>query len=101
MWPLVHQIKPRVVVLDMSAVPDLEYTALIALSAAEDTLKGAGVRLWLVALNPRVGEVIARSPLGKVLGREQIFATLGQAVTAHCASRAGQLSPPVTDHQVV
>jgi hypothetical protein len=25
MWPLVHEIKPRVVILDMRAVPDLEY----------------------------------------------------------------------------
>ena len=83
MWPLVHEIKPRVIILDMRAVPDLEYTALNALNAAEETLKNAGVTLWLSALTPRVQEVIERSPLGKRLGRERIFPKLAQAVAAY------------------
>jgi sulfate permease, SulP family len=86
MWPLVHEAKPRIVVLDMRAVPDLEYTALTALTAAERTLTQAGVTLWLVALNPRVHEVIDRAPLGQVLGHERIFATLSQAVAAYSTS---------------
>ena len=32
MWRLVHDASPRVLALDMSAVPDLEYTALKALT---------------------------------------------------------------------
>jgi sulfate permease, SulP family len=83
MWPLVHEMKPRVIILDMRAVPDLEYTALIALSAAEDTLKNAGVTMWLSALTPRVQEVIERSPLGERLGHERIFPKLAQAVAAY------------------
>ena len=76
-------LKPRVVALEMSAVPDLEYTALQALTEAEGKLTSAGVSLWLVALNPRVREVIERAPLGKVLGRDRIFPTAAHAVEAY------------------
>ena len=91
MWPLVHDSRPRVVALEMSAVPDLEYTALEAMTAAEAHLKELGTTLWLVGLNARVREVIERAPLGRVLGRERIFATLEHAVAAH-ASAVGQRS---------
>ena len=93
MWPLVHEIKPRVVILDMRAVPDLEYTALAALTAADETLKSAGVTLWLVAI-PRVSDVIERAPLGERLGRDRMFPKLAQAIAGYSAR--GRMSPKGT-----
>lgn len=71
---------PRVVVLELSAVPDLEFTALRMLTDGEEKLREAGTMLWLVALNPEVLTVIQNSPLGSRLGRERMFFTLQQAV---------------------
>ena len=83
MWPMVHAAKPAVLALDMSAVPDLEYTALMSLTAAEEKLREAGTALWLVALNHGVRDVIDRAPLGRTLGPDRIFASLPQAVAAY------------------
>ena len=77
---LVESANPQVVVFDLSAVPDLEYTALQRLSEFEQTLQTAGISLWLAALNPQVLSVIRRSPLGAKLGQERLFFNLEQAV---------------------
>jgi sulfate permease, SulP family len=81
-WRLVHENQPRVLVLDLRAVPDIEYTGIKALGDAERQLREAGTMLWLVALNPTVFEVVSRAPLGKLLGRERMFLSLGHAVDA-------------------
>jgi MFS superfamily sulfate permease-like transporter len=86
MWALVHEANPRILALEMSAVPDLEYTALKALTAAEQKLREAGTTVWLVALNPRVRDVIDRAPLGKTLGCDRIFPTLGHALETYQSS---------------
>ena len=82
MWPLVHAAKPEVVVLDCSAVPDIEYTALRMLTDAEEKLRDAGITLWLAALNPEALRVIERAPLGRTLGRERMFFNLNEAIAA-------------------
>jgi len=81
-WPLINEAKPRIVVIDMSAVLDLEYTALKALTEAEQKLRSLDMTLWLVAMNPQVHAAIKRSPLGKTLGTERMYFTLGDAVNA-------------------
>ena len=86
MWTLVHEVNPRILALEMSAVPDLEYTALKALTTAEQKLREAGTTIWLVALNPRVRDVIDRAPLGKTLGGDRIFPTLGHALETYQSS---------------
>jgi len=76
-----HQkLIPRVLVLDLSAVPLLEYTALTMLMDGEEKMRDLGTTLWLVGLNPEVLEVVKRSGLGERLGRERMFFTLEQAV---------------------
>ena len=50
MKPLVAEAKPRVIALDLSGVPDLEYTALRMLAEAEKRQRERGVTLWLVGL---------------------------------------------------
>ncbi len=80
MWTRVHAVSPPVLALEMSAVPDLEYTALKALTEAEQKLATMGTTLWLVALNPRVDDMIRRSPLGARLGPHRILPSVAAAV---------------------
>jgi high affinity sulfate transporter 1 len=81
--PLVEAATPRVVALDLSAVFDLEYTALKMLTEAEKRHRERGVLLWLVGLNPDVLAMVQRSPLGGVLGRERMHFNLEAAVAKY------------------
>jgi sulfate permease, SulP family len=73
MWPLIEQAKPSVILLDCSAIFDIEYTALKMLGEAEERLRRDGIMLWLAALNPDVLTVVKRSKLGETLGRARMF----------------------------
>jgi len=84
--PLIAQAKPKIVALDLSAVHDLEYTALKMLTEAEKRIRERGVLLWLVGLNPGVLAVVQRSSLGEILGRERMFFNLELAVAKYLAS---------------
>jgi sulfate permease, SulP family len=84
--PLVELHKPRILVLDMSGVPDLEYTALKMLIDAEKRNRELGIRLWLVGMNPQVLAVVRRSQLGNILGREGMHFNLEMAVAQYQAS---------------
>jgi high affinity sulfate transporter 1 len=78
---MIHEAKPQVLVLDCSAVPDFEYTALRMLIHAEEKLRGEGVMLWLAGLTPLALDLIRRSALGGVLGRERMCFDVAEAVT--------------------
>jgi SulP family sulfate permease len=84
LWPIVHKSKPRVLVLDCSAIPDFEYTAIKALGSFEARLREEGVLLWLASLNPGALKVLERSPVGKFLGKERLFYNIEQAVQEYC-----------------
>jgi high affinity sulfate transporter 1 len=73
---------PRVVVLDLGAVPDIEYTGLKTLAELEASLQRGGRELRFAALNPAALAVLQRAPLGATLGRERMFFTVPQAVAA-------------------
>lgn len=62
---LAVQYKPRVVALDMSRVPDIEYSALQLLMEGEKQATERGDEFWLVELNPGVLEIIRRAGLDK------------------------------------
>jgi MFS superfamily sulfate permease-like transporter len=79
---LVDQSQPSVIVLECSAIPDIEYTALVMLTEAEQKLRARGVTLWLAALNPDLFKRIERSPLGIALGRGSMFVDLHKALDA-------------------
>ena len=70
---LMAETQPRVVVLDLRAVFDLEYSALKMLIDAEARGRAAGVELWLGALQPEVLAVVQRSPLGERSGPSACF----------------------------
>jgi len=86
MRALIREAKPKVVALDLSGVFDLEYTALKMLIEAEKRQRERGVSMWLVGLNPEVLDMIQRSPLGQVLGRERMHFSLEPAVEKYLAS---------------
>jgi high affinity sulfate transporter 1 len=88
MRPLIEAARPKVVIIDLEAVFDLEYTALKTLIEAEKRNSEIGVMLWLVGLNPGVLAMVQNSPLGKTLGRERMFFDLEQAVANYQSSSA-------------
>ena len=49
---LVRQHQPRVLALDLSRVPDIEYSALQTLMEDEQRLTEQGTEVWLAGLNP-------------------------------------------------
>ena len=70
---LVAEHRPRVLALDMSRVPDIEYSALQMLVEAEQRMTEEGVTIWLAALNPVALASIRSSSLGDRLGRERLL----------------------------
>jgi SulP family sulfate permease len=80
MWLLIEQTKPSVVLIDFSAVFDIEYTALKMLAEAEERLRRDGITLWLAALTPDVLAMVKRSRIGELLDRERMFFNLQTAV---------------------
>ena len=85
---LVEETKPKVVALDLSNVPDFEYSALKMLAEAAKKERWQGISLWLVGLNPGVLAMVQRSPLGTVLGRDAMLFNLELAVAKYEALSA-------------
>jgi sulfate permease, SulP family len=73
MYALVTQYQPKVIVLDMSRVPNIEYSALEKLVEGEQRVADNGHTLWLAGLNPSVLEMVRRSGLAERLGRERLL----------------------------
>jgi MFS superfamily sulfate permease-like transporter len=69
---LVAKHQPRVLALDMSRVPDIEYSALQALMEGEKRMAERGVEVWLAGLNPGVLEVVRKAGLDERLGRSRM-----------------------------
>jgi sulfate permease, SulP family len=94
MRPMVEQAKPSVVLLDCSAITDIEYTAVKMLTEAEERLRNNGVAVWLAALNPEALAVVQRSKLGPTLGRERMFFNVQAAVERYeQLAAAGRVAP--------
>ena len=88
MAPIIRDEHPSVVIFDLGAVPDIEFTALKMLTESEENLRSRGVTLWLARLNPAAFDIVSRSSLGQTLGRERMFFNVNQAVEAYLAQRA-------------
>jgi high affinity sulfate transporter 1 len=91
---LVAQYQPRVVALDMSRVPDIEYSALQMLMEGEQRAPARGHELWLVACNPGVLEVVRRSGLADRLGRERLLFNARTAIERYQARERAATPPP-------
>jgi high affinity sulfate transporter 1 len=94
---LVAEHKPRVVVLDMSRVPDVEYSALQALMEGEQRMTEGGTAVWLAGLNPGVLETAKHAGLDRRLGRERMLFNARAAIERYQALPAtGGVRPPAT-----
>jgi MFS superfamily sulfate permease-like transporter len=83
MRALILARQPQVVILECSAIPDFEYTALQRLATGEEKLRDVGIELWLAGLNPVPLGTIQRSSLREALGDERIFLDVIDAVDAY------------------
>ncbi len=91
---------PKIVVLDLRTVFDIEYTALRMMNDAEQRLRQTGVTLWMAGLTPSVYAMVRRSPLGVSLGQDRLFLNLDAAVAKYLELRAREDSPTkgTSDH---
>jgi SulP family sulfate permease len=83
---MVDSEHPKVLILDCSAITDIEYTALMGMIEWEADMRRQGVRVVLAALNPAALAVIQRTTLAATLGRAGLFSTVERAVD-QCTSR--------------
>ena len=95
-------------VLDLSRVPDIEYSALQALMEGEKRATERGVDVWLAGLNPGVLEVVRHAGLDERLGRERMLFNARAAIERYQAlpatgadagvrsARAAPPAPPAT-----
>jgi anti-anti-sigma factor len=77
---LVAQHRPQVLVLDLSRVPDIEYSALQALMEGEKRATDRGAVLWLAGLNPGVLEMVRHAGFDQRLGPERMLFNAREAV---------------------
>jgi high affinity sulfate transporter 1 len=85
---LVDKYQPRVLALDMSRTPDLEYSALETLIEYEQRVTRSGIVVWIVDLNPAVLEVVRNSALLERLGRERLLFNAREAIRRYQARQA-------------
>lgn len=90
---LVARHSPRVLVLDMSRVSDIEYSALQAMIEGDKRLAERGITLWLAGLNPGVLEVVRHAGFDQTLGRERLLFNAREAI-ARWQALPGAINPP-------
>ena len=93
---LVEQHQPRVLALDMSRVPDVEYSALQTLLEGEQRVTASGVDVWLVGLNPGVLEMVRHAGLADRLGRERMLFNARAAIERYQAMQSAPVPAPVS-----
>jgi high affinity sulfate transporter 1 len=91
---LVAEHRPRVVALDLSRVPDIEYSALQTLIEGEKRWTESGHVVWLAGLNPGVLEVVRHAGLDQRLGRERMLFNARAVIERYQALPAEGASPP-------
>lgn len=74
---------PRVLVLDLSGVVDIEYSALQMLVEGHQRLSERGVKLWLAGLNPRVLDYLRAAKFPDRLGPNAMHHNAEAAVDAY------------------
>lgn len=76
----VAEAKPSILLLDLSGVFDIEYSALQMMMESDQRLAKQGVGLWLAGLNPDVLVYVRASGFADRLGRDRMFATAGAGI---------------------
>jgi len=82
---LVAMHNPRVLAMDMSRVPDIEFSALQMMMESEQRATERGAVVWLTGLNPGVLEVVRKAGLEQRLGRERMLFNARAAIERYQA----------------
>jgi high affinity sulfate transporter 1 len=90
---LVAEHRPRVLAVDLSRVPDIEYSALQMLVEGEKRWTDAGTVVWLAGMNPGVLDVARRTGLDQRLGRERLLFNARAVIERYQALQAGRAAP--------
>lgn len=77
---LVAQHRPTILVLDLSRVQDIEYSALKMLQEGDQRNREQGITLWLAGCNPGVLDVVRKSGLADQLGPERLLVNSRAAI---------------------
>lgn len=80
---LVSREKPAVLMLDLSRVVDIEYSALQMIIDGERNLARHGTILWLAGLNPDVLTYIRASGFAEILGSKRMFVNSRAGIRRH------------------
>jgi sulfate permease, SulP family len=97
---LVAQYNPRVLVLDLSRVFDVEYSALQMMMEGERRYAEDGITVWVAVLNPDVLAYVRSAGLADRLGEERLFPNARAAIrhyvetVAPTGSRTDAVKPP-------
>jgi MFS superfamily sulfate permease-like transporter len=78
---LLREYHPQTLLLDMSTVYDIEYSALQMLIAGEQKWREQGITLLMSGLTPDVLEAVRRSGLADKLGRERLLFSVEVAIS--------------------
>jgi MFS superfamily sulfate permease-like transporter len=82
---LVADYKPRVLALDLSRVPDVEYSALQVLAEGDRRRAQDGIVVWLAGLNPGVLETVRHSALYAQFGPQRLLFNAREAIVRYQA----------------
>ena len=77
---LASERQAQVLALDLSRVPDIEYSALHALAETTQQLRDAGVDVWWAGLNPGALETVRNAGIDRVLGAERLLPNARTAI---------------------
>jgi high affinity sulfate transporter 1 len=80
---LVAEYQPRVLALDLSRVPDVEYSALQVLAEGERRRARDGIVVWLAGLNPGVLETVRHSALYAQFGPQRLLFNAREAIVRY------------------
>ena len=90
---LIKKHQPRVLALDMSRVPDIEYSALQALMEGESRATDRGAVVWFAGLNPAVLEAVRNAGLADRLGRDRLLFNARAAIERYNAVQTPANAP--------
>lgn len=93
---LVAEHKPRVVVLDLSRVFDIEYSALQMMKNGEQRMTEEGQTVWLAGLTPDVLAYVRSSGFAAHLGDERLLSNTRAAIRKYLEMPT-QTDQPVLD----
>jgi high affinity sulfate transporter 1 len=85
---LVAEHRPRVLAIDMSRVPDIEYSAQQTLEELGRRQTSAGVDVWVAALNPGVAETARNAGWDERLGRDRLLSDARAVIAKYSAAQS-------------